>query len=162
MPSTLHVTGIWPTQIARAMSVIDFCLPFGGTIALALMGAVFNNEIAGAILPNGQSFSTASQSSQGSLDAINALPSYLQTAFRLKARHAVMLSFAAVMPIVGLAVFAGLGLGNVRISKQEKRTENGFLDTGGLVEERPFLWALVKVSFSRSELRDVDGRGYLG
>ena len=44
--ATLHMTGIWPTKIAQAMSVMSFALPFGGTVALAIMGAVFNNKLA--------------------------------------------------------------------------------------------------------------------
>ena len=145
MPETLHVTGVWPNQIAKAMSVIDFCVPFGGTIALAMMGSVFNNKLIGQN-PGGGNIHLNTHN-QGSLDAINRLPAAAQEAFREKANHAVVLSFVAVIPIVALAVFASLFLGNVRISKNQKRTDTGHLDTSEAVEKRPFLWALIQVSF---------------
>ena len=146
MPETLHVTGIWPNQIARAMSVIDFCVPFGGTIALAMMGAVFNNKLVGTLPGAGQvEFNTHNQ---GSLDAINRLPPAEQTAFRLKANHAVVLAFVSVIPILALAILASLFLGNVTITKQKTRTDTGHLDTSEAVEKRPFLLSLIKVRTS--------------
>ena len=149
MPETLHVTGIWPMQIARSMSVIDFCVPFGGTIALAIMGAVFNNKISGTHLP-GHGPIRIDNSHSSSLDAISALPAAAQEAFRHRASWAVVISFVAVMPIIALAVLASVGLGNVWIGRVERRDEGGMLDTRGAVEERPFLWSLLKVSCAES------------
>ncbi|KAG8530659.1 uncharacterized protein KY384_004014 [Bacidia gigantensis] len=143
MPETLHVTGIWPNHIARAMSVIDFCIPFGGTISLAMMGAVFNNKLVGHI-PGGGGSAHLNSHSQGSLDAINALPAVARDAFRDKARTAVVLAFVAVVPIIALAIVAASFVGNVRITKEERKSETGHLETSRAVEERPFLWALVQ------------------
>ena len=146
MPETLHVTGIWPNQIARAMSVIDFCIPFGGTVSLAMMGAVFNNKIAGKAPSSSPSSRPIhiNAHSQNSLDAINALPPALLAAFRDHARHAVVLAFVAVIPIIALAVLASILLGNVKITKDKRRTDSGHLETSDNVEERPFLWGLVR------------------
>lgn len=115
MPKTLHVIGIWPNQIARAIFLIDFCQPVGGTIALAMMGAVFNNKLVGK-LPGGRSknFSTRNQ---GSPDAINRLSSEAQFAFRSKANHAVVLAYVSVIPIIALTVVVSLLTGNVNITK---------------------------------------------
>ena len=50
-----------------------------------------------------------------------------------------------MMPFIALAIVASLLLGNVKITKMEKRSETGHLDTGDAVEKRPFVWALIKV-----------------
>ena len=144
MPESLHMTGIWPNEIARGMSVIDFCQPFGGTIALAMMGAVFNNKLVGQ-LPGGgtQSFSTQNE---GSLDAINRLSPDEQFAFRSKANHAVVLAYVAVIPIIALAIVASLALGNVNITKSQKRSASGHLETTEAVESRPYILTLFGVS----------------
>ena len=143
MPETLHVAGIWPNRLARAMSVIDFALPFGGTIALAMMGAVFNNKLAWR-LPSGEEIHI--NNNQGSLQAISSLPPSIQQAFRDRARQAVVYAFAAVTPIVGLAIFASLLLGNVRITKAQQKSNTGHLETRDAVETRPYLWALMMVN----------------
>ena len=150
MPETLHVTGIWPSRIARAMSVIDFCVPFGGTISLAMMGAVFNNKLVGQLQTGVGGATRLNTQDESSLDAINSLPPAAQQAFRDSANHAVVLAFIAVLPIIALAIVAALFLGNVRISKEEKRTSTGHLETSGAVETRPFLWALITVCASRT------------
>ena len=88
MPKSIHVPAIWSNEIARSMSVIDFCLSFGDTIALAIMGAVFNDRLVG-ILPNGEAPIHINNRDQGSLDAISALGPQIQNAFRGTARTAV-------------------------------------------------------------------------
>ena len=144
MPETLHVTGIWPNQIARAMSVIDFCIPFGGTISLAMMGAVFNNKITGKASSSSSAPIHINAHSQNSINAINSLPPDILAAFRGHARHAVVMAFVSVIPIIALAVLASVFLGNVKITKDKRRTDSGHLETSDSVEERPFLWALVR------------------
>ena len=141
MPGTLHVTAIWPDQIAQVISVIDFCNPFGGTIALAIMGAVFNNKIT-AQTPGGGSFGLDLHN-QADLNAINTLPTDSLNAFRDKARQAVVLAFIAVLPIIALAVLACLVLGNVKITDSKERTETGHLETSRAIEKRPYLLALL-------------------
>src|SRR6201992_1247020 len=44
MPITLHAAGVWPNRLASVMSLMDFALPFGGTLAIAIMSAVFYNK----------------------------------------------------------------------------------------------------------------------
>ena len=125
MPETLHVSALHPQRLAAALSVIDFCVPFGGTIALAIMGAVFNNKL--LVIGGGGGVAAgaggAGGPSQSSLDAIAALPAIEQDAFRDSARHAVEMAFVAVLPVIGLAVVAALGLGNVRIRKTDGEGE---------------------------------------
>lgn len=107
------------------------------------MGAVFNNKLVGQ-LPGGGNvhFSTHTQDS---LDAINQLSPDAQQAFRNQANNAVVLAFVAVVPIVALSILASLLLGNVRITEDKRRTDTGHLETKDAVEERPFLWACIKV-----------------
>lgn len=143
MPETLHVAALHPTRLARALSVIDFCVPFGGTIALAVMGAVFNNKLVRTKPGGSASSANLATPAQSSLDAIAALPPPEQDAFRASARHAVELAFVSVLPIIGLAVVAALGLGNVRIWKSDREREGtgeGHLDVRGEVEEG--VWVL--------------------
>lgn len=144
MPNTLHVAGIWPNQIARAMSVIDFCLPFGGTIAIAMMGAVFNNKLVGAI-PGGKNVKI-NQHDANSLNSIDTLPGPILAQFRHTANKAIVLAYVAVIPIIALAIVACLFLGNVNITETRDRTDTGHLETKDAVETRPFLLAILGVS----------------
>ena len=117
MPITLHTAGIWPTRIAPAMSIIRFALPFGGTLALTIMGSVFNNKMAsvfGSASVQGTG-NSASLQTQQSLDAIRALPPDVQAMIRDQAKDAVKWAFVSILPILGIALIASLFLGNVWI-----------------------------------------------
>lgn len=120
MPLTLHVSAVQPARLARALSVVDFCVPFGGTIALAVMGSVFNNKL--LVVGDGGAVGGAKGPS---LDAIAALPVELQDHFRGSARHAVEMAFVAILPVIGLAVVAAGGLGNVRVRKWDREGDDG-------------------------------------
>jgi hypothetical protein len=63
MPCTLHGVAFHPTSIAPVISLLEFLTTFGGTIALSLMGSVFNNGMSSSGLPF--SISTATDSLQG-------------------------------------------------------------------------------------------------
>lgn len=115
MPGSLHTVGIWPEQIATSMSLMRFALPFGGTLGLTIMGAVFNNkltEFGGSIPSSGGPFSVHNLQS---LDSIDSLPAAVQDVIRAAGAHAVKWSFIAIMPILGLSCVAVLFLGNVWI-----------------------------------------------
>ncbi|KAI9807235.1 MAG: hypothetical protein M1825_005953 [Sarcosagium campestre] len=142
MPEGLHVTGIWPSRIAPAMSVTDFALDFGGTLALALMGSVFNNKLASA-LP-GMAGARIERTDSSSLDSIARLPPEVQTDFRKSARNAVVWAFIAILPILAVAALVSFLLGNVMITSREERTESGHLDSKSDVVKGVYLWELVK------------------
>lgn len=162
MPSSLHAAGIWPDKLAPAMSIMRFCLPFGGTLALAIMGSVFNNKMASIFHPS----STSSQSQSGrfdihsgkSLDDINKLPPEVQEHIRNTGKDAVMWAFISIMPIMVISFVSGIFLGNVWIKK--KRGES--VDQRGQASSTPpaddeeniesnevvyvsYLWALLTV-----------------
>lgn len=117
VPNTLHAAGIWRDRIAAVMSLMDFALPFGGTLAIAIMSSVFYNKFTAAIesLNVGSSVSAGSRNSTQSVQGIDALALDTQNALRDEAAHAVMWSFISVLPIMGLSVVAATMLGNVWI-----------------------------------------------
>ena len=113
-----------------------------------MMGAVFNNKLVGHLPASPDQSQTIhiNTHNQGVLDQINALPHDIREAFRDRARQAVMFAFAAVMPIIGLAVVVSLFLGNVKITKVGRRTSAGHLETCDAVERRPYMLAVISVS----------------
>jgi hypothetical protein len=150
MPNNLHAAGIWPTRIAAAMSIIDFALPFGGTLAIAIMGSVFNNKWAQAIATISPSAITnagknVSPHNTQSLSAINALPPSIQSFVREKAAKAVMWAFISIMPIMGFSVLAAAWLGNVWINSRKNKDNVGTDEKSkSYVMYGSFLLALLK------------------
>jgi hypothetical protein len=158
MPSSLHIAGVWPEKIAPAMSLMRFAQPFGGTLALTIMGAVFNNKWSGSsALSNNSSSATSSfdPHSTDSLDSVSALPQNVQDIVRNVGKDAIMWAFIAILPILGISLVTGLFLGNVWIkpSKESKKeTENGEREAGtSEVIYVPYLYALFKVGFFVSD-----------
>ncbi|KKO96540.1 hypothetical protein THAR02_11355 [Trichoderma harzianum] len=159
MPASLHVAGVWPERLAPAMSLMRFAMPFGGTIGLTIMNAVFNSKFASATsslsLPSssGNIGNTISQDSQ-SLDAITKLPSDLQAAVRKAGRSGVEWAFISILPMLGLSVFACFVLGNVWIKHKAKKGEVASSTSSGQGEKQdtrasavvyvPYLYALLK------------------
>jgi hypothetical protein len=43
MPGILHAIAFFPDRIAAVVAVMGLAVPFGGTVALTIMGTVFNN-----------------------------------------------------------------------------------------------------------------------
>ncbi|UKZ68795.1 uncharacterized protein TrAtP1_009814 [Trichoderma atroviride] len=162
MPASLHIAGVWPERLAPAMSLMRFAMPFGGTLALTMMNAVFNSKFSSAsslVLPIGGGISA--QDTQ-SLDAIGQLPSALQATVRAAGRGAVGRAFVSILPILGLSVFACFVLGNVWVKSPAKKDKvPGFTSCGqgpgGQSSEKeatgasavvhvPYLYALLKVT----------------
>ncbi|KAF2396086.1 MFS general substrate transporter [Trichodelitschia bisporula] len=143
MPNTLHAVGVWPTEIAAVMSLMDFALPFGGTLSLAIMASVFSNKFSSSLAhvdlgPGGR------QNADG-LDAIRALPDAVQLAVRQRAAHAVMWAFASALPLMGLSVLAACFLGNVWINPaKEGARHRGYVVYGVYLKE------LARASFTDS------------
>ncbi|KAF3074212.1 hypothetical protein CFAM422_003784 [Trichoderma lentiforme] len=159
MPASLHVAGVWPERLAPAMSLMRFAMPFGGTLGLTIMNAVFNSKFASATsslsLPSGSGNigNIIAQDSQ-SLDAITKLPSALQAAVRDAGRKGVEWAFISILPILGLSVFACFVLGNVWIKHKVKKGEVASSTSSGQGEKQdtrasavvyvPYLYALLK------------------
>lgn len=144
MPNTLHGAGIWRERIAAVMSLMDFALPFGGTLAIAIMSSVFYNKFTtslGALSDQVGASNITSHSTQ-SLQGIDALPPAAQDFVRQKAAHAVMWSFISVIPIMGLSVTAAMMLGNVWI--KPKKSIDGKRSKGAVLYSS-YLLALITV-----------------
>ncbi|PNP48471.1 hypothetical protein TGAMA5MH_00509 [Trichoderma gamsii] len=163
MPASLHVAGVWPERLAPAMSLMRFAMPFGGTLALTIMNAVFNSKFASATsslaLPvvGGNSGGIKAQDTQ-SLDAIGQLPSALQAIVRAAGRGAVGWAFISILPILGISVLACFVLGNVWVKAKKDKSASSTVPgqgSGGQSSEKeatgasavvhvPYLYALLK------------------
>lgn len=156
MPATLHVAGIWPDRIAPAMSIMRFSLPFGGTLALTIMGSVFNNKMAEIFRPGSGKGGLDLHNTGQSLEAIDKLPPDIQNYVRNLAKNAVMWAFISIIPIMAISLVAVFFLGNVWIKskKAKEEAERKAAEHGKIGEaivsseviQVPFMWALITVS----------------
>lgn len=118
MPSNLHLAGMFRDRLAPAYSMLRFALPFGGTLALTIMGSVFQNKMANVFGSVGSDGETVNLHNQASLDSISQLPAAEQAAIRAQGATATMWSFISILPILVLTLAASTVLGNVWISKK--------------------------------------------
>jgi len=135
MPSSLHLAGMFRDRLAPVYSILRFAMPFGGTLALTIMGSVFQNQMSAyfgsdAVALNTTSNGTSSGGfnlhNQDSLDLIGQLHPAQQQAIRSQGATATMWAFISIIPILGLSLLASLFLGNVWISKKaSKDREDG-------------------------------------
>ena len=154
MPNTLHATGIWGSRIAAIMSVLSFCAPFGGTMAIGIMTSVFSNRFdsgVAALVPEiSQSMRNGTELKDiANLDAIQNLPAIAQDGIRSAAATAVMWAFISILPFMVLSVIAAACLGNVWIKKRSKTKEEGGEagEVGEAVLYSYYLWSVVRVRF---------------
>ncbi|KIW19771.1 hypothetical protein PV08_00345 [Exophiala spinifera] len=124
MPSSLHLSGMFRSQLAAVYSLLRFALPFGGTLALTIMGSVFQNKMStyfgSSAVTNSDGFSLHNTAS---LDSIGNLPEAQQNAIRAQGATATMWSFISILPILALSLFASAGLGNVWIPRHKSGDE---------------------------------------
>jgi hypothetical protein len=123
MPENLHLTGMYRDKIAVILGLLSFAGPFGGTIALTVMGSVFQNKMS-AYFGDGNSSFKFDVSSPTALETINDLPPEKLEQFRSAAANAVSWSFISILPFLATSIIAALMLGNVWIS-QDKRLKKG-------------------------------------
>ena len=133
MPSNLHLSGMFRDRLAPVYSLLRFSMPFGGTIALTIMGSVFQNQMSryfGSNSVNG----SIDVHNQASLEAIGNLPTAEQEAIRAQGATATMWAFISILPILGLSLVASMGLGNVWIPKRksDEDQEKGEVREDGL------------------------------
>ena len=123
MPSNLHLAGMFRDRIAAVYSLLRFTLPFGGTIAMTIMGAVYQNQMSEYFgSDNVNTGSMMNMQDNASLDAISNLPPEEQEAVRNQGSIATMWAFISILPIVGVTLVSSLALGNVWISSRKKTT----------------------------------------
>jgi hypothetical protein len=119
MSENLHRTGTYRDKIAVILGILSFAGPFGGTIALTVMGSIFQNKIS-AYFVGSRSSSRFNTNSPAALDAFNDLQPEQLEHFRSAAANTISWSFISVLPFLGLSILAALMLGNVWISKDKK------------------------------------------
>jgi MFS family permease len=142
MPSSLHLAGMYRQHLASVLSILRFAMPFGGTLALTIMGSVFQNKMSNYFGSDAVTLTVSTgngTSSSGSLnlhnstslDVIGQLPTAEQNAIRSQGATATMWAFIAIIPILALSLLASLFLGNVWISpkKGAKRNSDKEKDT---------------------------------
>ena len=132
MPSSLHLAGMFRDRLAPVYSLLRFAMPFGGTLALTIMGSVFQNQMSEYFGSDAVNSGTSTKGTtngtanggfnlhdQASLDFINQLPPAQQEAIRAQGATATMWAFISILPILGLSLLASFFLGNVWISKKK-------------------------------------------
>lgn len=130
MPTNLHLAGVWPDQIAAVYSVVRFSLPFGGTLALTIMGSVFQNKMAPYFdspavkkaLGNYGTGGFTSVHNQGALAAIANLPLAERARIRDAGANATMWAYVSILPLLTLSVLCSGLLGNVWISPRHRES----------------------------------------
>ena len=122
MPENLHLTGMHRDKIAVILGLLSFAGPFGGTIALTVMGSVFQNKMS-VYFTGSEGSSRFDVSSPTALHAINDLSLADLKRFRSAAANAISWSFISILPFLVASILAALMLGNVWIckDKQEKK-----------------------------------------
>ncbi|KAI4639359.1 hypothetical protein J4E93_009187 [Alternaria ventricosa] len=119
MPENLHLTGMYRDKIAVILGLLSFAGPFGGTIALTVMGSVFQNKMSVYFIGS-EGSSRFDVNSPTALDAISDLSLENLERFRSAAANAISSSFVSILPFLAFSILAALMLGNVWICKDKK------------------------------------------
>lgn len=122
MPSNLHLAGMFSDQIASVYSILRFALPFGGTLALTIMGSVFQNKMSAFLGSN--NVNPGASNNDAALQSIADLPEAQQLLIRDTGANATMWAFVSILPILGLSMIVSFLLGNVWIAPRKNTTEN--------------------------------------
>ncbi|KAF2869745.1 hypothetical protein BDV95DRAFT_497358 [Massariosphaeria phaeospora] len=158
MPVVLHAAGIWPSRIAAIQSLMSFTVPFGETIGISMMGAVFSNKLDTYLrVLSTQHGASLASSVPTNFESLNSLPPAVKDAVQDAAAKAVMWAFVSIMPFMGLSVVAAILLGNVWIGKEAKAGKNeeqAREEVKGMVLDRAYLWA-VATGCVRSGRREI-------
>jgi hypothetical protein len=125
MPVVLHAAGIWSTRVPAMQSLLSFMLPFGETIGISMMGAVFSNKLELFLSQIPRLGEDGLSGGLSNLAALNSLPLALKDDVQGAAAKAVMWAIIAVLPFVGLSIVASVFLGNVWIGRVAKKNSGG-------------------------------------
>ncbi|KAI1649629.1 MFS general substrate transporter [Daldinia loculata] len=121
MPCSLHAVGFFPDHVATVISVMAVATTFGGTLALTIMSAVFNNT------------SDISKDSpfQNDYDALHKLPDEIKAHVIEGAKNGITWAFVALTPFMVLCVLVSACLGNVTIIKKTDGAEAAKAEASG-------------------------------
>lgn len=129
MPGTLHGVGYFRKHVASIVSIMNFAISFGGTLASTIMLNIFNNRLSSA----GISLVRGASSSASSFKQINRLPQAERDFVRSKAVGGIEVAFYGISAFMWLGCVAMLFLGNVDIKKEAGDVQHdGETDVGNL------------------------------
>ncbi|KIH91481.1 tetracycline efflux protein [Sporothrix brasiliensis 5110] len=106
MPASLHAVGFFPQHVATVVSLMAVALPLGGTLAITVMAAVFNNTSG-----------IASSSPLRTVKTLNELPPDALANVVHRAKMGIVWAYVAITPFMITCVITALFLGNVQIAK---------------------------------------------
>ena len=137
---------------------MDFALPFGGTLAWTIVGAVFNNKVAesnlgalvGGAVPSGKG------AASGVIDALAGLPPDARAAAQGVFADAVRWAFVGILPFMGLCVVAATLLGQVWVKVRGRK------DGASEVLYGSYLAALLTGTVKQKRVRHEVRRGDAG
>ncbi|OAA76681.1 Major facilitator superfamily domain, general substrate transporter [Akanthomyces lecanii RCEF 1005] len=128
MVAPLHGIGLFKAHRASVLALVGIAVPFGGTLGLTIMSAVFNNT-SGLDVKYGD----YSEDSVGSV------------------KNGVVWAYVSIIPFMALSCIACLFMGNVILGK-EKSTSGQKED---VVIREPYLWYLLRGKTSRHDDRGM-------
>lgn len=118
MVAPLHGIGLFKTHRASVLALVGIAVPFGGTLGLTIMSAVFNNT-------------SGLDSKQGSFSE--------STVDNVKT--GVVWAYVSIIPFMALSCVACLFMGNVILGKEKSADGQKKED---VVIREPYLWYLLR------------------
>lgn len=132
MPENLHLTGMYRDRLAPILGLLLFSNPFGGTLALTVMGSVFQNKMAVYFTADnagaGGGTSGFDIHSPTAFEALAELPPEVLEDVRATAANAISWAFISILPFLGISIIAASLLGNVWVSKNKTAEAEGEVD----------------------------------
>ncbi|KAK7752343.1 hypothetical protein SLS62_005679 [Diatrype stigma] len=101
LPGSLHAIGFFPDHVATVVSLMAVASPFGGTLALTIMSAVFNNT-------------------SGATNGVNSVSLDDPVA----AKNGVTWAFVSLVPFMVICVLCSASLGNVTLTKEKREPDS--------------------------------------
>ncbi|OAA59261.1 Major facilitator superfamily domain, general substrate transporter [Cordyceps fumosorosea ARSEF 2679] len=128
MVAPLHGIGVFKTHRASVLALVGIAVPFGGTVGLTIMSAVFNNT-SGLDAKDGEY-------AEGSVDSV---------------KNGMVWAYVSIVPFMALSCVACLFMGNVILGKEG--SSSGHKEDAVIRE--PYLWYLLRAKHSRCDTKSI-------
>ncbi|KAH7321055.1 major facilitator superfamily domain-containing protein [Stachybotrys elegans] len=139
MAAPLHGVGIFRQHRAPIIGLLSVAFPFGGTLGLTIMSAVFNNT-------------SGLDSHEADFSQLHSQPQELRDQAVENAKMGVVWAFVAITPLLIMSILFACCLGNVKLTNQD----DDHMEAGNNVTTRPYLLALL----SKDSATDEEEKGY--